>query len=597
MAEKGFKRKLTAIISADVQGYSRLMDDNEEATVHTLTAYRNAITDVTQQFRGRVIDNPGDNILAEFTSVVDAVSCGVKIQRELAKRNAELPDERKMQFRIGVNLGDVIEEEGRIYGEGVNIAARLEGLAEAGGICISGTAFDHVKNKVLVGYQYLGKQTVKNIRDPIRVYKVLMDPEDIGKVMREEEPEPVKWGWKAIPSPDKPSIAVLPFDNLSADPQYESIADGVSESIIYTLSYLPDMSVISRNSTFTYKGKPVKIQQVAEDLGVQYVLEGSIMRAGNRARVTAQLIDATSDYHLWSGRYDKGMEDFFGVLDEITKTIAIELQVKVSSKTADLTRKTKSFDAWAFATRAYSLVRSSGKENTFEARKLAGKAIELDPTYGFGWGILAVTHLADAMYGFSESPRESIRLAVECNEKALNLDPALSCATASKGAIYMLQGKLDEAITFGEKAIAMGPSIDTNYRLLGMIMSYAGKFEEAIAIYNKMMRLNPFYSLAHLRDYAMCYLMAKRYAEARDSFNDLLQRAKKDEYLMLAAHLGLCAVYANLGKVEEARSHVLEILKINPNYSVQEVKKAYQWGDPEYSGRLISSLRNAGLPE
>jgi adenylate cyclase len=192
MAEKGFKRKLTAILSADVQGYSRLMDDNEEATVRTLTAYRKAIADLTQQFRGRVIDNPGDNILTEFTSVVDAVSCGVKIQRELAKRNAELPDERKMKFRIGVNLGDVIEEEGRIYGEGVNIAARLEGLAEAGGICISGTAFDHVKNKVSVGYQYLGKQNVKNIRDPIRAYKLLMEPEAIGKVMGEEEPEPVK---------------------------------------------------------------------------------------------------------------------------------------------------------------------------------------------------------------------------------------------------------------------------------------------------------------------------------------------------------------------------------------------------------------------
>jgi adenylate cyclase len=241
------------------------------------------------------------------------------------------------------------------------------------------------------------------------------------------------------------------------------------------------------------------------------------------------------------------------------------------------------------------LVRSSGKENTLEAQKLAGKAVELDPTYGFGWGLLAVAHLFDAMFGFSESPGESIRLAAEYNEKALNLDPALSCATACKGVIYMLQGKLEEAVTLGEKAIAMGPSIDTNYNMLGIIMSYAGKFEEAIALYKKSMRLNPFYQLTLLRYYAMCCLMAKRYDEARDAFNELLQRGQKEEFSILAAHLGLCAVYANLGKEEEARSHVLEILKINPNFSVQEAKKVYRWRDPECSERWLSSLRKAGL--
>jgi adenylate cyclase len=332
MTEERAKRKMSAILSADVKGYSRLMSQDEEGTVRALKQHRDAIARLVSEHRGRVVDSPGDNVLAEFASVVDATRCAVEIQKTLKDKNAALPDDRKMSFRIGVNLGDIIEEEGRIYGEGVNIAARLEGLAEAGGICISGTAFDQVKNKVRVGYQYLGKQTVKNIRDPVRAYKVLMEPVAIGKVMGEEQPELLRWGWKAIPLPDKPSIAVLPFDNLSADPQYESLADGISESIIYALSYLPDMFVIARNSTFTYKGKPVKVRQVAEDLGVRYVLEGSIMRAGDRARVTAQLIDAASDYHIWSGRYDRGMEDFFGVLDDITKTIAIELQVKVSER-------------------------------------------------------------------------------------------------------------------------------------------------------------------------------------------------------------------------------------------------------------------------
>jgi adenylate cyclase len=594
MNTQDFKRKLTAVFSADVAGYSRLMGEDEAATVRTLEAYKQVMFSLIKQHRGRVIDSPGDNILAEFASVVDAVQCGVAVQKELQARNADLPENRKMQFRIGINLGDVIEEGDRIYGDGVNIAARLEALADPGGICISKTAFDHIESKLPLGYRFLGEKAVKNIAKPVGAYKVLMDP----RVIDGDEEEEFKTGRPDKPPallPDKPSIAVLPFDNLSADPQYESLADGVSESIIYALSYLPDMFVIARNSTFTYKGKPVKIRQVAEDLGVQYVLEGSIMRAGDRARVTAQLIDATSGYHVWSGRYDRGMEDFFGVLDDITKTIAIELQVKVSDKVADLTRKTKSFDAWAFATRAYSLLTRSGKENILEVHKLAGKAVELDPTYGFGWALLAVAHLSDAMYGFSESPGESIRLAAECNEKALNLDPALSCATACRGAIYMLQGKLDEAITLGEKAIAMGPSIDTNYNMLGIIMSYAGKFEEAIALYKKAMRLNPFYHLTLLRHYAMSCLMAKRYDEARDAFNELLQRAQKEEFSILAAHLGLCAVYANLGKEEEARSHVLEILKINPNFSVQEATKVYRWRDPEYSERWLSSLRKAGL--
>jgi adenylate cyclase len=595
MTEERAKRKMSAILSADVKGYSRLMSQDEEGTVKALKQHRDAIARLVSEHRGRVVDSPGDNVLAEFASVVDATRCAVEIQKTLKDKNAALPEDRQMSFRIGVNLGDIIEEEGRIYGEGVNIAARLEGLAEAGGICISGTTFDQAKNKLSVGYQYLGKQTVKNIADPVRAYKVLMEPEAIGKVMGEEEPELIKRGGRALPLPDKPSIAVLPFDNLSADPQYESIADGVSESIIYALSYLPDMFVIARNSTFTYKGKPVKVRQVAEDLGVRYVLEGSIMRAGDRARVTAQLIDAASDYHIWSGRYDRGMEDFFGVLDDITKTIAIELQMKVSDRVADLSRKTKSFDAWASATRADYLLTRSGKENVLEARKLAGKAVELDPTYGFGWALVAVAHLADGMFGFSESPGESIRLAAQCNEKALNLDPGLSCATACKGAIYMLQGKLEEAITLGEKAIAMGPSIDTNYRMLGMIMSYAGKFEEAIAFYKKAMRLNPFYHLSLLRDYAMSCLMAKRYDEARDTFNELLQRAQEEEFSILAAHLGLCAVYTNLGKEEEARGHVLEILRINPNFSVQEAKKIYRWKDPEYSEQWLSSLHKSGL--
>ena len=352
MAEEGFKRKLAAILSADVEGYSRLMGDDEEATVRTLTAYRSAINDLVQQYRGRVVDTPGDNILAEFTSVVDAVNCAVEIQREFAERNAELPYNRKMEFRIGVNLGDVIEEEGRIYGDGVNIAARVEAMSKAGGICISGRAFDQVENKLGLEYENLGEHQVKNITRPIRVYRVLSFPgaaahrvvqakDALGRrwrrialataavvvlaivvlgiwqfYTRRPSVEPASVEKMAFALPDKPSIAVLPFDNLSGDEKFDVFVDGMTEDIITALARFNQLFVIARNSTFTYKGKPVKTQQVAEELGVRYVLEGSVQISGNRLRVTAQLIDAITGRHVWVERFDRVLKDIFDVQDD-----------------------------------------------------------------------------------------------------------------------------------------------------------------------------------------------------------------------------------------------------------------------------------------
>ncbi|MHC5074639.1 MAG: adenylate/guanylate cyclase domain-containing protein, partial [Planctomycetota bacterium] len=327
MATQDFKRKLTAILSADVEGYSRLMAEDEESTVQTITTYREVMTTLIQQHRGKVVDSPGDNVLAEFTSVVDAVQCAVAVQKEISARNTELPENRQMQFRIGINLGDVIEEGDRIYGDGVNIAARLEGLAEPGGICISKTAFDHIETKLPYGYDFIGEQTVKNIPKPVGAYRVLMDPRVTVKgKLEKEKPEPVRrkpivvgvaavlvlavavgiWQFymrrpsvepasvekMAYQLPDKPSIAVLPFDNLSGDPEQKYFSDGITEEIISSLSRVPKLFVIARNSTFTYKEKPVKVKQVAEELGVKYVLEGSVRKAEDKVRITAQLIDA-----------------------------------------------------------------------------------------------------------------------------------------------------------------------------------------------------------------------------------------------------------------------------------------------------------------
>src|SRR5512136_2031200 len=408
MTTQEVKRKLTAILNADVKGYSRLMGEDEEGTVRTLNAYKEVMTGLIQQHRGRLVDAPGDNVLAEFNSVVDAVRCAVEIQKELKTRNAELPENRKMEFRIGVNLGDVIEDGEQILGDGVNIAARLESLSEAGGICISGTAFDHVRNKLDLGYEYLGEQTVKNIAKPVRVYKVLLEPEAAGKVIGEKKIKIRQWQrpalylvialivvaaaaaiWKlyihptppveiaskekmVFQLPDKPSVAVLPFTNMSGDPKEDYLGDGIAEDIITALSKTSKLFVIARNSTFVYKGKSVSIKEVAETLGVLYVLEGSFRKTGNKVRITAQLIDALSGRHLWAERYDRDLKDIFAIQDEMSLKITSALNVKLSDGEIALFlgRGTKNLEAYLKMMQARSLIIHVNKENNAQAKKM-----------------------------------------------------------------------------------------------------------------------------------------------------------------------------------------------------------------------------------
>jgi TolB-like protein/class 3 adenylate cyclase len=368
MATDRVKRKLTAILSADVKGYSRLMGEDEELTLRTLNTYKEAMGSFIQQYRGRIVGTAGDSVLAEFASVVDAVQCAVEIQQVLRAKNALLPETRRMEFRIGINLGDVIEEGDTIYGDGVNIASRLEGLAEAGGICISQSAYQQVENKLPLRYDYLGEHEVKNIAKPVQVYRARIESEAAPPKMGKEKrpagkglskaalaiiavvviagagafyqfvlrPSPSKTevaskDKMAFPLPDKPSIAVLPFVNMSGDPKQEFLSDGMTEAIITALSKVRDLFVISRQSTFSYKGKPVKVKQVSEELGVRYVLEGSIQRSGDRVRITAQLIDALTGHHLWAERYERDLKDIFALQDEITMKILTATQVRLTA--------------------------------------------------------------------------------------------------------------------------------------------------------------------------------------------------------------------------------------------------------------------------
>ena len=515
MADEGFERKLTAILSADVEGYSRLMDDDEAATVRTLTAYRSAIADFVQQYSGRVVDSPGDNILAEFTSVVDAVNCAVEIQRDLVERNAELPDERKMQFRIGVNLGDVIDEEERIYGDGVNIAARIESLSEAGGICISHSAYDQIKNKLKFGYEYLGEHEVKNIREPVKAYRVLMAPEFEGKFIGFDK-KASKRGWiwaaaaavvvaivglgiwqfyahrpdikpasmekMAFPLPDKPSIAVLPFDNLSGDKEQDPIADGLTEDIITSLSRVPDLFVIARNSTFTYKGKPVKMQQVAEELGVRYVLEGSVQRSGDNLRITAQLIDALKGNHLWAHRFDRRAENLFAMQDEITREVLIELQVKLTAgdHARTVSRGTESLEAWLLRSQAYALATKRTQENVLKGRELYEKAAEIDPNYARVWAALAWTYRIEArLGGWVMSRKEALAKALELAEYATEIDPKEPFCYIHLADIYLIKGEHDRALAFAEKAVDLAPSYSFSLGALAWQSFWIGDFSDA----------------------------------------------------------------------------------------------------------------------
>jgi TolB-like protein/class 3 adenylate cyclase/Tfp pilus assembly protein PilF len=633
MATHDFKRKLIAILHADVKGYSRLIGEDEDATVSTLTAYREVMGVLIQKHRGHIVHGSGDSLLAEFISVIDAVRCAVEIQKELKIRNAELPEDRKVEFRIGINLGDVIEKDEDLHGDGVNIAARIEGLAEGGGICISRTAFDQVRNKLKLGYEYIGEHSVKNIAQPVRVYRVLTEPEAAGKVLGEKI-SPPKQRWKlalsvvitvivltitvtlwntysrspsvevasvekmAFPLPDKPSIAVLPFDNLSGDSSQDYFSDGITESIITALSNLSNLFVIARNSTFTYKGKPVKVQQVAQELGVRYVLEGSVQRSGDQVRITAQLNDALNGHHLWAEKYDRKIGEIFALQDDITDRVATALEIKLTEgEQARIRRgKTDNPKAYEYFLRGLEIGRRFTKEDTAQARKLFEKAVEIDPNFAYAWQEIGRMHYRDARFGWTDSPAESLKLAEELARKTLTVNDSDATAYATLSLVYMARRQHEKAVAYGEKALELAPNFADVNVMIALPFYYSGRPEEAIELVKKAMRLSPYYPDWYLPVLGHAYRLTGQYKEAIDALERWRDRANPRSEL---PYLMLAFTYVESGREEDAHAAVGEILKRKPTASIEGYAKSkfFAYKDPAEIKRALDSLRKAGLPE
>ncbi|MDH3212294.1 MAG: adenylate/guanylate cyclase domain-containing protein [Myxococcales bacterium] len=587
------ERKLAAILSADVVGYSRLMAKDEAATITTLTDYREVIGTLIHQRRGRVVDAPGDNLLAEFPSALDAVRCAVEIQRVIGERNDGLPGERRMEFRIGIHLGDVAVEGGRIYGDGVNIAARLEGLAEAGGICISDIIQKQVRNKLDLVYDDLGDQPIKNLPEPVRVYRVRQRPE------RPRAPA-VLPGMDELTVPGfsgRSAIAVLPLENLSGDPDQEYFADGIAEDLITRLSSWHVFPVIARNSSFVYKGRAVDVKQVSRELGVRYVVEGSVRKAGNRVRISVQLIDATTGLHIWAERYDRELEDIFVLQDAITEAIvgAMSPELRRTEQERALRQKTWSFTAWDYTQRGFWHFERLSKQDNETARSLFESAAELDPNSALPFYGLAWTHYMDIFSQWTGSSERSIAKLDRTARRSAALDERDPNAQLAMGLAFRIAGQREQAMAAFERTIQLNPSSSYAYFALGAYLAQAGRPDDAIAHLEKAVRLSPNDPMmgSYLGAIATTHFVAGRYEEAVAWARRSLQRSPD----FLHARSLLAAGCAQRGRMDEARSAVQAVLRLDPGYSLSTVRSAYPSGDPDFLERYLDGLRRAGLKE
>ncbi len=582
--EQKVTRKLRAIFSADVKGYSVLMADDEVSTIQTLKDYRNIMSTCIEQRGGRIVDAVGDNLLAEFDSAVDAVQCAVEVQKGLRDKNQELPEDKKMEFRIGINIGDVIEDGDRIFGDAVNVAARIESLADAGGICVSRSTYDQIKNKLELSFDYYGEHKVKNIKEPVRVYKILLEPTiDYESITGE-----------TLELPDKPSVAVLPFKNLSGDPGQEFFSDGFTEDITTTLAKIHSMFVVARESSFTFKGKSVQIQDIGRDLGVRYVLEGSIQKFGDQIRITAQLIDATNGHHLWAEKYDRELKDIFAMKDEITMKIATVLQVKLTDgEMANWGPETESFEAYIKVMQSWEHFRAFTPDDNILSRQKAKEALDLDPNYSSATEMFAWTLLMDGVFGTSKTPEKSIEQAFELAQKVLDRGDSDAGAHFLIGYAYSRKGQFDKAFSELEIARDLFPNNADINAGLGAILNDAGKPEEAISVLKNAIRLNPIPPGWYLGRLGDAYRLTRQYEKAVHEYKKAIQLQPDD----MISHLNLALCYVKLGREADAHAEAKEVLRINPKFSAESYAKHILLKDEASKKLLIDGMRKAGLPE
>jgi adenylate cyclase len=589
MEPQDTERRLAAILAADVAGYTRLMNADEDATMAAWwTARKEVIDPCISEHGGRIVKHTGDGFLAEFGTVLNAVQCAVAMQTEQAIRNADVPPDRRMDFRMGINLGDIVVDSEDIYGDGVNIAARIESLAAPGGISISGSVYDQVRKKVDLTFEDMGEQAVKNISDPIHVYAIMLEQPARSVGIADKV---------GLELPDRPSIAVLPFDNMSPDPDQEYFADGMAENIITALSHYRWFFVIARNSSFTYKGRAVDVKQVAQELGVRYVVEGSVRKVGNRVRVTAQLIDASTGNHIWAELYDRELDDIFALQDEITETIvtAIEPELGAVERERAQRKPPDNLDAWdSFQRGLWHAFDDVTPAALPEARRWFKRACELDPNFAVAYAELAYTYVAEIIRGQTDDQEANLEKAFSAAEKAVGLDPRDPVARCAFGRVYIFRLAFDKAVAEMEAAIALNSSFDRGYYGLGLALLYWGKPDESIAHFETAIRLNPRSPImwAYLNMLGRAYFNMEKFEEALERFEKSIQQPNTTymPFIDAAATLG------HLGRIEEARALLARGIKRNPDFSVDNIKSMIDvHGRHPGADRIIDGLNKADL--
>jgi adenylate cyclase len=620
------ERRLTAILAADVVGYSRLMGEDEVGTLSRLQSCRRELVDpAIEEFRGRIIKLMGDGALIEFASVVDAVQCAAAIQRRMADRDQSTVEARKIRFRIGVNLGDVIVDGNDIYGDGVNIAARLEALAEPGGICISGTAFDHAVHKADVGFAGLGEQRLKNIADPVRAYRVLLAPGEAGKIVTGRRGLDSRvmilagiavllvvmlsgvfaWQWQKPSASGRPSVAVLPFTNLSGDPSQDYFADGITEDLITDLAKLSGLDVIARNSVFAYKGKPLVLANVARDLGVRFVVDGSVRRTGDQIRFNVQLIDVATGDNMWADRFDRGIADVFAVQDEISREIAKTLGVQPSAAESERMARppTANLEAYDYYLRAEQAARFGGGSGLKKALALYDKAEQVDPAFAEAFAADARTSVYVWRSGFDDiiQSAPARKRTYEKASKALELDPDLSSPYALLGIMQVIDRHYDEAIASAKRAVAIGPGDAGAHIALGYVQLFAGNDAEAANAVETALKLDPNLSPMDREIAGLVFLLRGDTATAIDT----LERARDDAPGDGSFRILLAAAYARAGRLGDAKAAIADGLRITSSSESPARRRSLSAWRNFYANLrnaedltlIIDALRQAGLPE